>query len=587
MFNKRRNAILALIFTIFMFVPFLYAGSTSFDLVISAGTPQIGSGDYTTTGNVFFVDSGHAQRRDASDHGAYDKPFATLDYAIGRATASNGDIIFVAPGHAESYTVANGFDADVAGIRIVGLGEGANRPTFNFADTDATVAIGAANVTIENLRFVAGISNIVVGISVEAGGDNFTLRNCEVPESGTATFDFATFIDLASGADDVTIDGMIFRQLATTPGDLDHFLKSGTGVNKNLTIKNSDIRGEFLVSAIWSNQIDTNVLIDNCIIVNATNGQHAIEFTTTAAGLIRNTAVATDAQATAVDPGSLDLVNVKWNSDTTADAAGIDVIATALGASGPDSIGDINATTTDSIHGKIGTDTEMADSSLYDMLGPNTAATTDSINGKLGTDAEFNDNSIYDMLGAGAKTLAISTAIGTLDQATTDSLHGKIGTDTEMADSSLYDMIMTLPKSVEKSDGTVLDTGEGDAIFVVAGGPVRAKIVGIVTTVVGGAANLQVKHTTTEPAATTNLSTNVAIDTDAAGTSYIFIGAAGVLTPVTNGVQLVDPVTVEETEYILPIGTVSADASAAQTGAIKWYITYTPLSPLSRVTAAP
>jgi len=140
-------------------------------------------------------------------------------------------------------------------------------------------------------------------------------------------------------------------------------------------------------------------------------------------------------------------------------------------------------------------------------------------------------------------------------------------------------------RCVEKSDGAVL-TGADD-LFTVTGGPVVAKIVGIVTTEIGGASNGKLQITTDEPAATVDLNAGaVAIDTDAAGTSYRNVGATSVFTPVTAGVVIVDPVTVQDTEFLLPIGTVKFDSTAAQTGNIKWYIIYKPLSPNSVVTAA-
>ena len=93
--------------------------------------------------------------------------------------------------------------------------------------------------------------------------------------------------------------------------------------------------------------------------------------------------------------------------------------------------------------------------------------------------------------------------------------------------------------------------------------------------------------TTTSPAATVDLNDeSVSISADAAGTSYHNVGAASVFTPTTAGVVLIDPVTVEETSFILPIGTVSFSTSAAQTGNIKWYMTWCGLSPDSKVVAA-
>lgn len=139
-------------------------------------------------------------------------------------------------------------------------------------------------------------------------------------------------------------------------------------------------------------------------------------------------------------------------------------------------------------------------------------------------------------------------------------------------------------RCVEKLDGAVLLGA--DFLFDVTGGPVIAKVVGIVTTAIGGASNALLQHTTTTPAVTSGLSTTVAIDNDAAGTSYRFVGATGVLTPVTNGAVIIDPVTVEDCSFLLPIGRLACNCSAARTGVISWYMTYIPLTPAAKVVAA-
>jgi hypothetical protein len=142
-----------------------------------------------------------------------------------------------------------------------------------------------------------------------------------------------------------------------------------------------------------------------------------------------------------------------------------------------------------------------------------------------------------------------------------------------------------MERCVEKSDGAVL-TGSDD-LFVITGGPVLAKIYGIVTTIIGGNSNVRLQITTVEPAATVELNAGaVAINNNAAGTSYSNIGATSVFTPVTAGIAIKDPVTVEDVDFLLPIGTVKLNSSAARTGNIKWYMIYKPLSPNSVVTAA-
>ena len=137
-------------------------------------------------------------------------------------------------------------------------------------------------------------------------------------------------------------------------------------------------------------------------------------------------------------------------------------------------------------------------------------------------------------------------------------------------------------QTCEKSDGAVLN-GQDD-LFTITGGPIMVtEFVGIVTTVIGGAANCHIDLPVTTPEGDTALSTNVAIDNDAAGTSYTFtVATPGVLTPTTAGVLDQVP----QIRWLCPIGTIKSHTSAARTGNIKWYIGYYMLSPYSKVEAA-
>lgn len=165
---------------------------------------------------------------------------------------------------------------------------------------------------------------------------------------------------------------------------------------------------------------------------------------------------------------------------------------------------------------------------------------------------------------------------------------------TANADGSLFerleaikDQILSVPLCCEKSDGAVL-SGTDD-LFVITGGPIKLiEITGIVTTTIVGAANGKLTYVTVAPAATVDMSAAaVAIDDDAAGTSYQHINTTAILTPVTAGiVKEANAFATQPTQFLLPIGTLGFNSSAARVGVIKWYIRYVPLSPLSRVTAA-
>lgn len=153
------------------------------------------------------------------------------------------------------------------------------------------------------------------------------------------------------------------------------------------------------------------------------------------------------------------------------------------------------------------------------------------------------------------------------------------------ADSSLMAYLKRLcgaEITIAKTDGAVLD-GDDD-LFVITGGPIMVtEFVGIVTTVIGGAANMTIQEAVTEPEGDVALSTTVAVSTDAAGTSYTFTAAApSALTPTTAGGLANLPAV----KWLCPIGTIQGLGSDAQDGVIAWYMSYKPLSPLSKVVVA-
>ena len=126
--------------------------------------PGVNAGAYS--GNTYFVDSGAGLN---SNPGTFQKPFATIDYAVGKCTASNGDVIFVKEGHTETVTAAAGLDLDVVGITIVFLGTGNGRGSITFTTAvGADMDVDAADITLINPRFVAGIDALTGPIDVNA-----------------------------------------------------------------------------------------------------------------------------------------------------------------------------------------------------------------------------------------------------------------------------------------------------------------------------------------------------------------------------------------------------------------------------------
>lgn len=262
-----------------------------------------------TIGKVWYVKSTTGSNTLGNNYGkSRTKPFATVDFAINQS--ASGDIIAVLPGHAESFSAANGFDADVAGITIVGLGTDTEMPEFTFADTDATVAIGAAGVKILNLMIRAGISEVVTGISIEATGDGAILDGLYFVQPGTSTFEFDKAIVLAAGADRVTVQRCYSYRTAATGAT--SWLEATAGVVNQLTIRDNVVYGEYSVAPIYSDQVNIDVTLMDNAIQNLTTGQFGIEFSAATTGTYGGNMVYTDGGTTAIDPGSMKAVKPNW-----------------------------------------------------------------------------------------------------------------------------------------------------------------------------------------------------------------------------------------------------------------------------------
>jgi hypothetical protein len=152
-----------------------------------------GSGIPPTTGTTLYVSSVSGASGNAGTDSSV--PMATIKQAVALCTASKGDVIVVMPGHTESITSATTLDVNVAGVRIIGLGHGRNRPVLNFTNTAGKVVVSAANVLISGIVFTADVSAVVTGVSVTAS--DVTFENCEWDMVDTGD-DFAIHLLAAS-----------------------------------------------------------------------------------------------------------------------------------------------------------------------------------------------------------------------------------------------------------------------------------------------------------------------------------------------------------------------------------------------------
>jgi len=141
--------------------------------IVTVGGPDptrlLSEFDRTIAGTDFYVGPNATGAGDDDRTGrSKEASKATIEAAIALCTASKNDIIHLLPGHAETLSTAGAIALDKIGIRVVGHGVGALRPTLTFSAVDATLTMTAASCSIENVILKPSIDSVVSPIVVSA-----------------------------------------------------------------------------------------------------------------------------------------------------------------------------------------------------------------------------------------------------------------------------------------------------------------------------------------------------------------------------------------------------------------------------------
>ena len=234
-------------------------------------------------GKFFYVNNASDDDGDTGAHGTSpETPFSTLDYAIGKCTADQNDVIVVASAHSET-SAAPAFD--VAGVTCIGLGNLWHGPLV----TGSNITISADNVRVYNLRIDWNPSSTSNGCVQVSGADNVVVAGCcsmPYPAAGVnkcrsmvyATGDPADLViinnwcDLTSGSSDNCYAGV--------------WLTNNTSSVRALIAGNYFL-GDFEESAIWvdgNDLIEGMLVIDNVLYNQNSSADGIIDLATTNAG---------------------------------------------------------------------------------------------------------------------------------------------------------------------------------------------------------------------------------------------------------------------------------------------------------------
>jgi len=263
--------------------------------------------DEIVAGDVRFVDSGGSKTLDDPNYGkTTEKTLATWDYAVGKMTANNGDFIIILPGHTESIALVTTVAHDQAGLTVIGLGRGSNRPTFTQTVVGAYVAVTGANTVLRNLLFKAGVDTGTEGLlDIDAIG--VLIENCKLENITNALHtDYLLQTDDTDNAcDDLIIRNCEFDAGSGGNGDC-HAAILLQAVNDSVRIDGCTVTGNYEDAGIFDNTHTlTNLHICNNLIENTYAAKECIELLGPSTGFLTNNRFYASALLTMLNPGSL------------------------------------------------------------------------------------------------------------------------------------------------------------------------------------------------------------------------------------------------------------------------------------------
>lgn len=180
---------------------------------------------------------------------------ASINEGLKRCRSGQNDIVFVLPGHTETYSTSGAVWANlVAGAQVIGCGVpgASNNPTITLSHTGASVALNVANCTVAGLNIIsttAAVTGAIVitGAGATLAGNYISLTgalaaNPPIALTGAANVDIignlivadstAAVINVTgAGSTNLVIAGNLIRQAQGTSGGAGINIASTTGIS--------------------------------------------------------------------------------------------------------------------------------------------------------------------------------------------------------------------------------------------------------------------------------------------------------------------------------------------------------------------
>lgn len=126
--------------------------------------------------------------------------YPTLASALNKCRPNRGDTVVVLEGHTENVTDATMLTNLQVGTKIVGVGDGTDKPNFLWNATGSQWAINKANIKISGLKLrISGVNGVVKGILATAA--NIMIADCDIEMASAAALKATIGIEVGAGAD--------------------------------------------------------------------------------------------------------------------------------------------------------------------------------------------------------------------------------------------------------------------------------------------------------------------------------------------------------------------------------------------------
>jgi len=250
---------------------------------------------------------------------------ATLNAGLARCRSGQGDIVVVLPGHAENVSAADQMSNLVAGTRILGMGEGSNRPKLTWTVAAATFLLDVADVTIDNfvLQMAAsGNAGVTVAAPITVSAATCAITNCRINFGDDANDDVTIGITTTAAA-----DGFVFANnhcIGATAAECTAFLQIVGGdslvVAGNYISGASSAVGVGLVRVLTT--ATTNIqILDNVIRNNLASSEEALTLLAACTGFMNgnNLHVLDNASVALDEDGSIIYGNDNYLANTVSE----------------------------------------------------------------------------------------------------------------------------------------------------------------------------------------------------------------------------------------------------------------------------